>query len=41
MNRCIIIGAMSHDSGEEMTKLLTTMTGIQKKIRAEPARVLP
>jgi hypothetical protein len=30
MKRCIIIGAMSHDSGGEMTKLLTTMTGIQK-----------
>ena len=30
MNRCIIIGAMSHDNGGEMKKLLTSMTGIQK-----------
>jgi hypothetical protein len=31
MKRIIIQGAMNHDSGAEMTKLLATTAGIQKK----------
>lgn len=31
MKRCIIIGAMNHDSGADKIKLLTTTDGIQKK----------
>ena len=31
MKRIIIQGAMSQDNGDEMTKLVTTTAGIQKK----------
>ena len=31
MNRIIIQGAMIHESGAEIAKLLTTSAGIQKK----------
>jgi hypothetical protein len=40
MNRCIIIGAMSHDSGGENTKLLTTTTGIQRNACCDSAGVV-
>jgi len=37
MNGIIIQGAMSHASGAEITKLLTTTAGIQKKARRREA----
>ena len=40
MNRCIIIGAMSHASGGENTKLLTMTTGIQRNACCDSAGVV-
>jgi hypothetical protein len=40
MNRCIIIGAMSHASGGENAKLLTTTTGIQRNACCDSAGVV-
>jgi hypothetical protein len=40
MNRCIIIGAMSHASGGENTKLLTMTIGIQRNACCDSAGVI-
>jgi hypothetical protein len=40
MNPCIIIGAMNHDSGGEITKLFTTTAGIQKNACCDNAGVV-
>ena len=40
MKRIIIQGAMNHDSGTEIAKLLTTTAGIQKKAWAISAGTL-
>jgi hypothetical protein len=40
MNRCMIIGAMSHASGGENTKLLTMTIGIQRNACCDSAGVI-